>query len=83
MGSIQSRSDTGVISEPTSKWEDALRLAMDCLDVFQRPFENIEDIEKNGKEALEPRVTSPEARVRRENGNVYIEKIRLNLDIFR
>lgn len=47
MGAIQSSSDTG------GKWEDALRLAMDCLDVFQRPIENIEDIEKNGKEALE------------------------------
>ncbi|KIL62093.1 hypothetical protein M378DRAFT_129195 [Amanita muscaria Koide BX008] len=49
MGSIH----TGVRRESTSKWEHALRLANDCLDVFQRPFENNEDIEKNGKEALE------------------------------
>jgi hypothetical protein len=53
MGSIQSSSDTGVRRESTSKWEHALRLAKDCLDVFQHSFENIEDIEKNGKEALE------------------------------
>jgi len=53
MGSIQRSSDTGVRRQSTSKWEHALRLAKDCLDVFQRPFENIEDIEKNGKEALE------------------------------
>ncbi|KAM6497443.1 hypothetical protein JOM56_007916 [Amanita muscaria] len=45
--------DTSVRRESTSKWEHALRLAKDCLDVFQRPFENIEDIEKNGKEALD------------------------------
>ena len=53
MGSIQSSNTTGVRRESTSKWEHALRLAKDCLDVFQRPFQNIEDIEKNGKEALE------------------------------
>ena len=53
MGSIQSSSDTGVRRESTSNWEHAWRIAKDCLDVFQRPFENIEDIAKNGKEALE------------------------------
>ena len=30
-----------------------MSLATECLDVFQRPSENIDDIEKNGKEALE------------------------------
>jgi hypothetical protein len=53
MGSIQTSSDTGVRCELTSKWEHALRLAKDSLDVFQHPFKNTEDIEKNGKEALE------------------------------
>lgn len=50
---MQSRSDTGSRRESTSKWEHALRFAKDSLEVFQHPFENIEDMEKNGKEALQ------------------------------
>jgi hypothetical protein len=38
--------------ESTDRWEHALNFAKESVEAFERPYQCIEDIEKNGKDAL-------------------------------